>query len=288
MNKTMRPRRSVLYVPAANAKAMPKAETLACDAIIFDLEDAVAPSAKPLARVQLEEHFARYPSSVRERVIRINGSSTEWWEEDLKAAIGCRPDALLLPKAETAEQIIGLRGLMHAAGGGSIPIWAMCETPLALVNIREITMLGAEEKIGLACLIAGTNDLAKETGLDPVKGRQTMLTWLSQAVIHAKAFGIDIIDGVYNDFRDLDGLAVECRDAADRGFDGKTLIHPSQIDEANKAFAPSDAEIEYARIIVDAFETPENHDKGVISINGKMVERLHAELAKRLLMKAEK
>lgn len=286
MNKMMRPRRSVLYVPAANAKAMLKAGTLSCDAIIFDLEDAVAPSAKPLARVQLEEHFVQQPSSARERVIRINGLSTEWWEDDLKAAIRCRPDALLLPKVETAQQIIGLRGLMDAAGGGSISIWAMCETPLGLVNIREITILGTQEEIGLACLIAGTNDLAKETGLDPAKGRQTMLSWLSQAVIHAKAVGIDVIDGVYNDFRNLEGLSLECRDAANRGFDGKTLIHPSQIDEANKAFAPSDAEIEYARYIVDAFETPENRDKGVISIDGKMVERLHAELAKRLLVKA--
>lgn len=286
MTKTTRPRRSVLYVPAANAKAMSKAETLACDAVIFDLEDAVAPSAKPDARAALTEHFSQHPSSGRERVIRINGPDTDWGMEDLKAAMACRPDAVLLPKAETAEQIAGLRDLMDAAGGQGVPIWAMCETPMALVNIREIAALGARSDIGLACLIAGTNDLAKETGLDPAKGRKTMMAWLSPAVIHAKAFGIDMIDGVYNDFRDLEGLVSECREAVDLGFDGKTLIHPSQVDVANTAFSPSETEIDYARSVVDAFQMPENQGRGVISLNGRMVERLHAELAKRVLAKA--
>ncbi len=285
--KPARPRRSVLYVPAVNAKAQAKAETLACDAVIFDLEDAVAPAAKADARTTLKRHFAENPIAAKERVIRINSSATLWGADDLATAIVCRPDAVLLPKVETAAQLLAVRAALDAAGSASVRLWAMVETPLGIVNIREIAALGARSSVGLECLVAGTNDIAKETGLAIPDGRATMMLWLAQVVIHARAFGVDIVDGVYNDFRDLDGFAAECRQAALMGFDGKTLIHPTQVEAANAAFSPSAAAVEEARAIIAAFAVPENAGLGVLSLNGRMVERLHVEMARRTLARAE-
>jgi citrate lyase subunit beta/citryl-CoA lyase len=282
--KQARARRSVLYVPAANAKAMAKAGSLNCDAIIFDLEDAVSPSAKSDARAGLKVHFADQPASSKERVIRINAMATAWGEDDLAAAIACGPDAVLLPKVEHAEPLLAVRAALDAAGAHAIRLWAMIETPLGIVNIREIAALG--KPAGLECLVAGTNDIAKESGLPLPDGRATMALWLSQVVIHARAFHIDIVDGVYNDFRDQDGFVAECREGALMGFDGKTLIHPSQIEPANLAFSPSAEALAEAREIVAAFRLPENARAGVLSLNGKMVERLHLEMAERILAKA--
>jgi citrate lyase subunit beta / citryl-CoA lyase len=281
--KQARARRSVLYVPAANAKAMAKAGSLDCDAIIFDLEDAVAPAAKSDARDALKAHFADQPICAKERIIRINAMATTWGEDDLAAAIACRPDAVLLPKVEHAEQLLFVRRALDAGEANGIRLWAMVETPLGIVNIREITALG--EAAGLECLVAGTNDIAKESGLRLPQGRATMTLWLSQVVIHARAFHLDVLDGVYNDFRDQDGFDLECREGALMSFDGKTLIHPTQIEPANRAFSPSLEALAEAREIVAAFGLPENAQAGVLSLNGKMVERLHLEMAERILAK---
>lgn len=286
MTKPSRARRSVLYVPAANAKAMAKVGELACDAVIFDLEDAVAPGAKVDAREALRAYFAANPTSRKERVIRVNGASSEWGVEDLAAAAAIRPDAVLLPKVEGAEQILAARSALNQRGGGGTQLWAMIETPLGIVRIGEITALGGRDDVGLTCLVAGTNDIAKETGVPIPEGRATITLWLAQAVIHARAFGLDILDGVYNDFRDLDGFVAECRQATLTGFDGKTLIHPSQIAPANEAFSPCADNIAEAQVIVAAFALPENADAGVIALNGKMVERLHLTMAQRTLAKA--
>ena len=286
MTKPSRARRSVLYVPATNAKAMAKVEELACDSAIFDLEDAVAPGAKADAREALRAYFAANPASRKERVIRVNGAASEWGADDLAAAAAIRPDAVLLPKVEAAEQVLAARSALNQRGSSGVQLWAMIETPLGIVKIGEITALGARGDVGLTCLVAGTNDIAKETGLPIPGGRATMTLWLAQVVIHARAFGIDILDGVYNDFRDLDGFVAECHQATLTGFDGKTLIHPSQIAPANEAFSPSAAAIEEARAIVAAFSLPENAGEGVLSLNGKMVERLHLAMAQRTLSKA--
>ncbi|MEI5676986.1 CoA ester lyase [Mesorhizobium sp. CGMCC 1.15528] len=283
---TNKPRRSVLYVPATNAKALAKAGTLACDTVIVDLEDSVAPEAKAEARDALVAHFANAPASQKETVIRVNALETGWGAADLAAAASCHPDAVLLPKVETADQLRSARAMLDEAGASDASLWAMIETPLAIVNIKEICAVGSRSDIRLQCLVAGTNDLAKETVLAGSRARLTMVEWLAPAVIHAKAFLIDILDGVYNDFRDVDGFAAECREGAERGFDGKTLIHPSQIDVANEVFSPSQKAIENARAIVAAFDHPDNAGRGVISLEGKMVERLHLEMAQRLLVKA--
>jgi citrate lyase subunit beta / citryl-CoA lyase len=280
------PRRSVLYVPAANQKAMTKTATLAADAIIFDLEDAVAPHAKTEARQALVTFFEQNSVSAKERIIRINAASTAWCAEDLATAIRCKPDAVLVPKVNTAEDLLAIRRTIDASGMTNIAIWAMVETPLGVINIREIAALGADPSIKLQCFIAGTNDLAKEAGLSLATGRAAMMTWLAPVVVHAKAFGIDIIDGVYNDFRNAEGFVAECEQAVSLGFDGKTLIHPDQIEPANQSFAPSPEAIAVARKIIAAFAEPENAGKGVITVDGKMTERLHAEMAERLLSRS--
>lgn len=278
-----RPRRSVLYVPATNQKAMSKTETLPTDAIIFDLEDAVPPHAKTDARQALVQFFERNAASTKERVIRINAPSTAWYAGDLAAGIHCKPDAVLLPKVNRAEDLLAIRHAIDASGTTDIAIWAMIETPLGVVNIREIATLGADPSTKLQCFVAGTNDLAKETGLSVATGRAAMMTWLAPVVVHAKAFGIDMIDGVYNNFHNVEGFVAECEQAVGLGFDGKTLIHPSQIEPVNRCFSPTQEAVAEARKIIAAFAEPENAGKGVITVDGKMTERLHAQMAKRLL-----
>jgi len=287
MNKIPdRPRRSVLYVPASNDKALAKIASLACDAVIVDLEDAVAPDAKIAARGKLAGIFAdRRPG--REMVVRINALSGEWGAADLAAAIACRPDAILLPKVETARDVLEAGdALDDDAVADGIGLWAMVETPKALMNIGAIAELGRDPASRLACFVAGTNDLAKETGVAATPDRRYFLPWLMQMVLAARAGGLDLLDGVFNDFRDADGFAHECAEAAAMGFDGKTLIHPAQIETANAAFAPSPGALAEARAVRDAFALPENAGKGVIALDGRMVERLHLAQAEKLLAKA--
>lgn len=282
----IRPRRSVLYVPAVNDKALAKIGQLPCDAVVIDLEDSVALGEKAAARRKLAAIFAARPRHA-EMVVRINALSSEWGAADLAAAITCKPDAILLPKVDTARDVVEAGDLLDEADEDAvIRLWAMIETPKGLMNSGAIAELGRDPASRLACFVAGTNDLAKETGVAMTPDRRYFLPWLMQMVLAARAGGLDMIDGVYNDFRDAEGFARECAEAANMGFDGKTLIHPAQIEAANSAFAPSAEALAEARAIADAFARPESRGKGVIALNGRMVERLHLAQAEKLLAKA--
>jgi citrate lyase subunit beta/citryl-CoA lyase len=284
----IRPRRSALYMPGSNARAIEKAKTLAADVVIFDLEDAVAPDTKVQARDQVCAAVEAGGYGLRELVIRINALETPWGEADLAAAIAAAPDAILVPKVSSAETLaaVGLR-LRKLGAAERTKIWAMIETPLAILRAENIASAARDVDTRLACFVMGTNDLAKDTRARLLPGRAAMLPWLMTALAAARAHGIDILDGVYNNLSDADGFRTECEQGRDCGFDGKTLIHPDQIAAANEIYAPSQQEIESARAIVAAFERPENAGKGAISLNGRMVERLHAEMAKRTLALAE-
>ena len=278
-------RRSALFMPASNARALEKARTLSCDTLIFDLEDAVADDALGTAHENLLTLVKGEEFGGRERVIRVSAYGSPTFSEDLAVALACQPDAILLPKVEQAGTIAEVANL--AGSDGPIPapglwtpaIWAMIETPMALLNLREICAASKR----LSCLVVGPNDLAKATGTSMEQGRDAMLPWLMMIIAAARAHGQSVLDGVYNNFRDIDGLAAECAQGASMGFDGKTLIHPSQIDTANNAFGPSEKEIARAQAIVDAFSLPSADGKGAIQINGEMVERLHLAVAERLL-----
>ena len=285
---TIRPRRSVLYMPGSNARALEKAKTLPVDGVILDLEDAVAPDAKATARDQVVAAVKAGGFGAREVFIRVNGIDTPWFADDLTAAIAAAPDAILVPKVSNPEQPeqIGARLLsMHA--NLHTRVWAMIETPTAIHNVREIAATAKDSETRLAGFVMGTNDLAKETRARQVPGRAPMVSWLASCVLAAREFGIDILDGVYNDISDAEGFEEECAQARDFGFDGKTLIHPNQIEPCNAAFSPTPDEIAQARAMIAAFDLPENKDKGVVQIDGRMVERMHAEMARRTVAIAE-
>ena len=284
---TIRPRRSVLYMPGSNARAMEKARTLAADAVILDLEDAVAPDAKAQARELIVQALKQGGFGRREVLVRINGLDTAWWRDDLAVA-AAGPDAILVPKVSTPEPLREVaKHLVGVRAEANIRIWAMMETPLAMLNARDIAAAARDADTRLAGFVMGTNDLAKETRARLVPGRAPMLPWLMTCVAAARAYGLDILDGVYNELGDTAGFAVECRQARDLGFDGKTLIHPQQIAPCNEAFSPTADEVAWARKIMAAFDRPENADKGVISVDGRMVERLHAEMARRTVAIAD-
>jgi citrate lyase subunit beta/citryl-CoA lyase len=270
---TARPRRSALYIPGSNAKALVKAATLACDVVIIDLEDAVAPEAKASAREQAAAAIAGGFGD-REVVLRVNGLATAWGEEDLAAAAAMAVDAVLVPKVCSAEDIAAY----DRALGGATPLWTMVETARAMFRLEEIA--GAPR---VEALVMGTNDLAKELRARPGASRAGFVGFLSQTVAAARAFGITALDGVCNEFTDLDLFAAECAQGAALGFDGKTLIHPNQLEPCNRVFSPSDAEIEAAELVVAAFRLPENEGKGAIKVGGQMVERLHLAQSEDLL-----
>jgi citrate lyase subunit beta/citryl-CoA lyase len=283
-----RPRRSALYMPGSNPRAMEKGRNLAADAIILDLEDSVAPEAKALAREQVAAAVREGGFGGREVVIRINGLESPWGRDDLAAAMAAGPDAILLPKIDGPGSIMHVaRELREAGAPDRIRLWAMMETPMAILHAGSIAAVAADPSSRLEALVMGLNDLAKETRARFVPGRSSMTAWLSLCVAAARAHGVDILDGVYNDIGDLRGFEAECAQGRDMGLDGKTLIHPSQIDIANAAFAPSGAEIDQAQAIIGAFALPENAGKGAIQLDGRMVERLHAEMARRILSIAE-
>jgi len=282
-----RPRRSVLYVPASNDKALAKIATLTCDAVIIDLEDAVAPADKVAAREKLAAIFASRPKRRCEMIVRVNALSSEWGNDDLLAAAKFEPDGILLSKVATPRDILEVGDVLDDNfAPDSVRLWAMIETPKAMLNIGAIAELGRDPASRLNCFVAGTNDLVKETGIVATPDRRYLVPWLMQMVLAARAGGIDMLDGVSNDFRDLDAFARECTEAAAMGFDGKTLIHPAQIEAANRAFAPAPDALAEARAVKDAFALPENAGKGVIALNGRMVERLHLAQAEKLLAKA--
>jgi citrate lyase subunit beta/citryl-CoA lyase len=285
---TLRPRRSVLYMPGANARALEKAKTLPCDAVILDLEDAVAPEAKASARQQVMAAVTAGGFGTREVIVRINGLDTNWWLDDLNAAAKADPDGILVPKVSRPGDLLTVAGrLIDISADHDIRLWAMIETPLAIINAADIAATARDSETRLAGFVIGTNDLARESRAKLLPGRAPMASWLAAAVLAAHAFGIDILDGVYNDIADAEGFRRECGQGRDMGFDGKTLIHPSQIAPCNAAFSPSEAEVAQARRIIAAFDLPENHAKGVVQIDGRMVERMHADMARRTVAVAD-
>ena len=284
----IRPRRSVLYMPGSNVRALEKAKTLPVDGVIVDLEDSVAPETKETARKQAADAVKAGGFGGREVFIRINGVDSPWHADDLSAAARAAPDVILVPKVSTPDtlELIGRR-LLDMGTDRKTRVWAMIETPLAIFNILSIAAEARDSETRLSGFVMGTNDLAKDTRARLVPGRAPMLPWLSMCVAAARVHGIDILDGVYNDIGNADGFINECRQGVDLGFDGKTLIHPSQIEPCNTAFSPSPAEVEWARKMIEAFDLPENRGKGVVSIDGRMVERLHADMARRTVAIAE-
>jgi citrate lyase subunit beta / citryl-CoA lyase len=284
----IRPRRSVLYMPGSNARAIEKARTLPADAVILDLEDSVAPDAKAAARQQVMDAVTAGSFGAREVIVRINGLDTQWWLDDLNAVAKARPDAVLVPKVSSPDHLEDVaERLVDISADQKIRVWAMMETPLAMLNARDIAAAARDVETRLTAFVMGTNDLAKETRAKITPGRTAMLPWLMNCVAAARAFGLDIIDGVYNDLADADGFARECSEAREMGFDGKTLIHPNQIAPCNAAFSPSAEEVAQAQKIIAAFDLPENRDKGVVQLEGRMVERLHAEMARRTVAIAQ-
>jgi citrate lyase subunit beta/citryl-CoA lyase len=286
---TIHPRRSVLYMPGSNARALEKARELPADCLILDLEDAVAPEAKAQAREGIVKALASGFGD-REVMVRINGLDTRWWVEDLNAVLsgGAKPGAILIPKISDPNQLQDLASrFVDLHTDPQVRIWAMMETPLAMLNAGRIAGASLDSETRLSGFVMGTNDLAKDTRARLVPGRAPMLPWLMTCVAAARAFGLGILDGVYNDLGNAEGFIEECKQARDLGFDGKTLIHPRQIEPCNEAFSPSAEEVAMARKMIAAFELPENANKGVVQIDGKMVERLHAEMAKQTVAIAD-
>jgi citrate lyase subunit beta/citryl-CoA lyase len=281
-----RPRRSVLYMPGSNARALEKARSLPADALILDLEDAVAPDAKAGARQQVCAAVQAGGFGRREIVIRINALDTPWGKDDLAEAMAAGPDAILLPKPGSGADIAHAGEALGRAPAKT-RLWAMIETPLAILNVQEIAAASKQMGARLACLVMGTNDLVKETRADLSASRRPALYWLSATITAARAYGLDVLDGVYNNFKDADGFRRECMHGRALGFDGKTLIHPDQIAAANEVFAPPEAEVAFARKIIAAFDQPESKGKGVITVEGRMVELLHAEMARRTVAIAD-
>jgi len=284
---TIRPRRSVLYMPGSNARAMEKARELPVHAVILDLEDAVAPDAKAKARELIVASLRKGGFGSREVLVRINGLDTAWWLDDLAVA-AAGPDAILVPKVSTPEQLHEVaKHLVGVRAEAGIRVWAMMETPLAMLNAGGIAAAARDPQTRLAGFVMGTNDLAKDTRARLMPGRAPMLPWLMNCVAAARAYGLDILDGVYNELGNAEGFAAECRQARDLGFDGKTLIHPQQIAPCNQAFSPTPEEVVWARKIIAAFDLPENKNKGVIQVEGRMVEILHADMARRTVAIAD-
>jgi citrate lyase subunit beta/citryl-CoA lyase len=280
----IRPRRSALYMPGSNARAIEKARSLPTDTIILDLEDSIAPDGKAAARQQVLDAVTAGGFGAREVVVRINGLDTPWWLDDVDAVARAKPHGVLVPKVSSPGHLEDVaERLVDISADRKIRVWAMMETPLAMLRAGEIAAAAADVETRLTVLVMGTNDLAKDTRTKITPGRGPMLPWLMSCVAAARAFGLDILDGVYNDLRDEDGFARECREGRDMGFDGKTLIHPSQIGHCNAAFSPSQDEIAQANRIIAAFELPENRERGVVALEGRMVERLHLDMARRTL-----
>ncbi len=279
---TPRPRRSVLYMPASNTKALEKAKAIPCDAVIFDLEDAVAPDAKPVAREQAAAAVGSGEYGSRELTIRCNALSTPWGADDVAAAGGARPAAVVIPKVNSTDELDEVARRLDDAGATSTAIWAMVETPTAIFDVRTLACHDRVE-----ALVMGTNDLAKEIGAPLIAGRSNLAPYLALAVLAAREAGRAILDGVYNDVRDDAGFAAECRQGVEMGFDGKTLIHPSQVEPANAAWSPSADEVDIARRVIAAYEEAAAEGRGVITVDGRMIEHLHVANARRTLAIAD-
>jgi len=280
MTDVIKPRRSVLYMPGANDKALEKAKTLPCDAIIFDTEDSVAPDMKAVAREKVAAAVRSGEYGRRELTIRINGLDTEWWKADLESAGAAAPSAVVVPKINSAADVALVEGVLDGIdAAANTTIWAMLETPAAMERAVEI----ATSSDRLTVLIMGTNDLAKELRAALVPGRAPLLWGLGRCLNAARFAGKVILDGVYNDVKNPEGFAAECAQGAEMGFDGKTLIHPTQIEPCNDAFAPSAAEVEHSERVIAAWDEGIAAGKGVITVDGRMIENLHVDNARRAL-----
>ena len=281
-----RPRRSCLYMPGANTRALEKAKTLPADTLLLDLEDAVAPDAKAEARAAVAGAVQDGGYGSREIIIRINGLDTEWGLDDLKAAVGAGPDGILAPKVIDGGDIDRLDDALSRAGApGDFQLWVMIEMPKAILNIQDIAE--AVGRTRLSAFVMGTNDLAKEYRAQATPDRVAFQHALGATMAAARAYDLLAIDGVFNDIKNEDGLKAECEQGRILGFDGKTLIHPSQIEICNTVFSPDPADVEQAKAVIAAFADPENAGKGVLKVNGKMTELLHLEEARRLVAVAE-
>ncbi|MFK7854517.1 MAG: CoA ester lyase [Granulosicoccus sp.] len=280
--------RSALYMPASNARALSKGPGLAADAIIIDLEDSVGPEAKLMARDQAVKTLTEVDYGYRLRALRINAADTLWYQDDVDAVISSIPDVLVLPKVESAEDIARVSALLDADHRASnVAIWAMMESAAAVVNAAKIA--GCKKDLPrLTALLVGNNDLSRSANMPISSDRTYLLPWLMTWVAAAKANHLGILDGVYNEYRDLEGYESECVQGVSMGMDGKTLIHPTQIDIANNIFTPSQSEVEHALAVVAAFADPANEGAGVLQLNGQMIERLHLQMAQRTLARAKK
>jgi citrate lyase subunit beta / citryl-CoA lyase len=279
---TIRPRRSVLYMPGANDRALEKSRSLPADALILDLEDSVAPDAKVEARDKVVSIVKEGGYGRREVVIRPNALETVWGTADILAAASAAPDAILVPKVQHPGDIISAAKILKSVNAPEkTKLWAMMETPHAILHAAQIAAVGADPENRLVCLVMGTNDLLKESRARALHDRFAVVPWLAMAVVAARGYNLDIIDGVYNDFKDEPGFRNECEHGRTLGMDGKTLIHPSQVGPCNEIFSPSDEEVQWSKKIIRAFDETENVNKGVITVDGKMVERLHLVQAKR-------
>jgi citrate lyase subunit beta / citryl-CoA lyase len=284
MTTNVRPRRSVLYMPGANARALEKGKGLACDGIIFDLEDATAPDAKEAARKQVVESVKGGGYGGRELIVRVNGLNTPWGYADLVAAATSGCHTVLLPKVGSADMVRQAEEILVASGApADLGIGCMMETPLGILHAEEIAFASPRVTV----LVMGTSDLTKDLHAQHTAMRLPMITSLGMCLLAARAANVAILDGVHLDLADEEGFAQSCRQGAELGFDGKTLIHPKQLEAANRAFAPTDAEVAHARKVIEAYEQATHEGKGVVLLDGKLVENLHVENAKRMVALAE-
>ena len=279
-----RPRRSLLFMPGSNPRALDKGRNLPADGLILDLEDSVAPDAKAEAREQIAQAIAAKGFGRREILIRVNGLDTTWWGDDLAMAVRAQPDGILVPKVSSVEDLKTIAGRLDGLGADSrLEVWAMIETARAVLHAEELAAASRDVNRRLAGFVFGPNDVSRETRIKMLPGRAAMIPMISHCILATRAYGLEILDGPYSDFSNPDGFAVECAQARDLGFDGKTLIHPGQIDACNAIFTPPADEVAMARKILAAFELPENAARGAIRLDGKMVERLHADMARRTI-----
>ncbi len=277
-------KRSVLAMPGSNARALEKGKSLAADVLMFELEDGVAEAAKETARAQVAQAVVNGGYGARQIVVRVNARGSEWYKADVAAIAPTGPDAIVIPKVNARDDILKAAADIIAAGAPlKTRLWAMIETPRAIFDIEKIASAADDPSSRLEVLVLGPNDIAKSTRARLTPGRPALLPWLSAGVLAARVHDIEIIDGIYNDFNDEAGLRREAEQGRDMGFDGKMLIHPSQIAPVNQIFAPSAEEVAFARRIIAIFDEPENLEKGVVQIDGQMVERLHLDIARRTL-----
>ena len=280
---TYRPRRSVLYMPAANERALEKAKAIQADALIFDLEDAVAPDSKEIAREQACAAASSSEYGNRELTIRCNGLDTPWGKDDLLAAAAAGPAAVVIPKVDGSSYLDEISELLDQGGApSSTQIWAMVETPIGILNVEEIAR---HERMSV--MVMGTNDMAKELRASITADRQALLPYLAMCLLSARAAGVGILDGVYNDIKDESGFEDVCVQGAEMGFDGKTLIHPNQVAPTNEIFSPSLGELDFHLRVIEEFEAAEKDGRGVLTVDGKMIENLHVDEARRALAVAE-